>query len=248
MQKKPFTFFSVMLLLVQQAAAQNIFPASGNVGIGITSPTEKLQVRTVASGEVINLILLQNTGTGGAGTGVALNFDPNGNGTIRSASIRSVQPVTGNYADLRFYVAAGSVPFQAMKINTNGNVSVGSVSDNSTAYKLFVEKGILTEKVKVAVKTSTQWSDYVFDDQYILPPLNELEQFIKQHKHLPGIPSAAEMVKEGNDLLETDARLLAKIEEQSLYIISLHKQLEELQKEVQQMKTQLQNTPANNKN
>jgi hypothetical protein len=82
-----------------------------------------------------------------------------------------------------------------------------------------VETGILTEKIKVALKSSSNWSDYVFADNYSLSPLHEVEKYIRQHKHLPGIPSANELVQSGIDLGEMDAKLLQKIEELSLHMI-----------------------------
>ena len=97
---------------------------------------------------------------------------------------------------------------------------------------MFVDQGILTEKVKVAVATTGQWSDYVFADDYQLMPLNNVAQYVKEHKHLPNVPSAEEMVKEGNDLHKTDAKLLEKIEELTLYLIDLKKENEILNKRV----------------
>lgn len=101
-----------------------------------------------------------------------------------------------------------------------------------TGYKLYVEQGILTEKVKVAIKTSSDWSDFVFADTYKLRPLNEVEAFIKDNKHLPDVPSANEMVTNGLDVAKTDALLLQKIEELTLYIIQQQKEIEELKKRI----------------
>ena len=115
-------------------------------------------------------------------------------------------------------------------LTVNGNVLIGNPSAVTmpTGYKLYVETGILTEKVKVAVKGTSNWADFVFDKNYNLPKLSEVEQFINTNKHLPGIPSASEMVNKGNDLGEMDARLLQKIEELTLYIIKLEKDFNEL--------------------
>lgn len=109
---------------------------------------------------------------------------------------------------------------------TSGTLSVGNVSQPA-GYKMYVETGILTEKVKVAIKTSGDWADHVFNKNYPLMPLEHVEDFIQTNGHLPGIPSAGEMVKEGNDLGKTDAKLLEKIEELTLYIIQLKKEMGE---------------------
>lgn len=100
--------------------------------------------------------------------------------------------------------------------------------------------GVLTEKVKVAVKNTDEWSDKVFSPKYTLRDLAEVENYIQQHKHLPGIPSAEEMVKQGNDLHQTDAKLLEKIEELTLYSIQLKKTNRQQSDEIQALKQQRQ--------
>ena len=104
------------------------------------------------------------------------------------------------------------------------SIVIGSnVSRTPPGYKLFVEDGILTERVRVAVKTTADWSDNVFAPAYRLPTVAEVARYIQQNKHLPGVPSAAEMVERGNDLHQTNVLLLGKIEELMLYTIQLEK-------------------------
>lgn len=69
------------------------------------------------------------------------------------------------------------------------------------------------------------WADYVFDDDYLLMSLSELEEYIKEHKHLPGVPSAATVAEEGIDLAEMNKILLEKIEELTLRVIELEKKI-----------------------
>src|SRR5690606_910854 len=95
-------------------------------------------------------------------------------------------------------------------------------------YRLFVEDGILTEKVKVAVKNTSDWADYVFADEYKLMPLEQVEKFVKENNHLPNVPSAVEVVESGIDVAKMDAKLLEKIEELTLYIIQQQKEINEL--------------------
>jgi hypothetical protein len=103
------------------------------------------------------------------------------------------------------------------KFYCNGKMSIGDVSANTFGeYRLYVEKGILTEKVKVAFKTSAEWSDFVFEPRYQLMPLSKLQKYILKEKHLPEIPSAEKMVENGLDLAEMDKKLLQKIEELTL--------------------------------
>lgn len=120
------------------------------------------------------------------------------------------------------------------KLQVLGNVVIGQTASLATpaGYNLYVETGILTEKVKVAVKNTTDWSDYVFADDYELKNLDEVESFIAQNKHLPGVPSANEVVANGLDVAQTDAMLLQKIEELTLYVIAQQKQIEALKAHV----------------
>jgi hypothetical protein len=78
---------------------------------------------------------------------------------------------------------------------------------------------------EVRVKTGN-WCDYVFDENYQLPDLYELEDFIKQNKHLPGIPTESEVVETGIDLGEMNKKLLEKIEELTLIIIEQNKAID----------------------
>jgi len=125
-----------------------------------------------------------------------------------------------------------------MRLNGDGKLIIGNVFDYGQditwpgEYRLYVAKGILTEKVKIAIKTTTDWADHVFHKDYKLLSFTEVEKYIQQNKHLPGVPSAYEMVKQGNDLAKTDAKLLEKIEELTLYVIQLNKENQFLEKQV----------------
>jgi len=131
-----------------------------------------------------------------------------------------------------------------MCINKDGKVVIGneliySYNNANPApgdYLLYVQRGILTEKVKVAVWGTTNWSDFVFADDYSLMPLSEVESYIKANKHLPAIPSAEEVVKDGIDVATMDAKLLQKIEELTLYVIELKKQCQQLRTEMNNCK------------
>lgn len=129
----------------------------------------------------------------------------------------------------QFLVNDGVSDNVALNLYPSGQVAIGNVSIPNSNYKLFVEKGILTEKVKVALKNdATNWSDFVFADDYKLKSLNEVEAYIKDNKHLPEIPSTKEVHENGLDLAEMDAKLLQKVEELTLYIIRQQKEIEEL--------------------
>ncbi|WP_303315355.1 hypothetical protein Q4Q34_15445 [Flavivirga abyssicola] len=95
-------------------------------------------------------------------------------------------------------------------------------------YILSVEGKIITQEIKV---TLDEWSDFVFENNYNLPTLREVEQYIKNKGHLKGIPSAEEVKKDGFFLGKMDSKLLQKIEELTLYTIKQQKEIEVLKKE-----------------
>ncbi len=86
------------------------------------------------------------------------------------------------------------------------------------------------ESLKVAVKSTAEWSDYVFSKDYNLAPLHEVEAYINQHKHLPGVPSAQDVVENGIDMAKMDANLLQKVEELTLHLIEMNKRMIDMQK------------------
>ena len=102
-----------------------------------------------------------------------------------------------------------------------GNLGLGTLNPGS--YKLAVEGTIGARKVKV---TQGSWADFVFHPDYKLPALSEVECFIKENKHLPEIPSAKDVERDGLDVGDMNRKLLQKIEELTLYIIELKKENE----------------------
>lgn len=118
-------------------------------------------------------------------------------------------------------------------------VIVGNPSTTIPAgstYKLAVSGGILTEKIRVATNGTAFWADYVFDKSFRLKPLKEVENFIKVNKHLPDVPSMTDVTNNGIDLAETQALLLQKIEELTLYVIQQQKEIDRLKKGIYKKK------------
>lgn len=140
--------------------------------------------------------------------------------------------------------------FNTANSTSNGKIYLGSTSvypSTTGNYKLFVEGGILTEKVKVALRSSANWADYVFASDYKLMPLTEVEKFVKTNKHLPGIDSAEALAKNGLDVAEMQSKQMEKIEELTLYIIDQDKKIEaqskaieKNNKEIEALKAQMQ--------
>lgn len=121
-------------------------------------------------------------------------------------------------------------------MNPNGLVTIGSGISTATAagYKLAIRGKVICEELRV--KLYGNWPDYVFQKNYQLMPLSQLQHFIRQNNHLPNIPSAAEVEKEGIVVGEMNKKLLEKVEELTLYILDLQKQIDELKAARQQNK------------
>lgn len=201
----------------------------GKINIG--APTDLISIGTTT---IAPMEKLHVNGTGTA-TNIKITNATMGHTTTDGLDIRT----TGNTASIinreNSTLGLGTNNTNRMTIDAAGNVIIGSTT-TPAGYKLYVETGILTEKVKVAVKTSANWADYVFADNYELQPLKSVEQYIQKNKHLPGIPSAEQVVESGLDLASMDAKLLEKIEELTLHMIKMEKQLDQLKAENEQLK------------
>ena len=112
------------------------------------------------------------------------------------------------------------------------NIGIGT--SNTQGYKLAVNGSIIAQKIKL--KAFSQWPDYVFRKDYVLPGLPQVEKYITEHQHLPGLPSAEEVKKDGLELGDNQAIMLKKIEELTLYVIELNKKVEKLATENEELK------------
>jgi hypothetical protein len=115
---------------------------------------------------------------------------------------------------------------------TNGNVLIGKTTQTNTNYKLDVAGKVRANEVTV----NTTGADFVFEKNYKLLSLPEVENYITQHKHLPDISPATEMQNNGVSVGEMQAKLLQKVEELTLYLIELKKENELLKEENRQVR------------
>jgi hypothetical protein len=131
----------------------------------------------------------------------------------------------------KWYIGGAST----MQIASNGTVCIGTTTPG-TSYKLVVEGKIGAREVVV---TRATWADHVFNDDYNLKPLNKVAEYVKTHKHLEGIPTAAEVKKNGVPVGEMQAKLLQKVEELTLYTIAMKKENDELRTKVEELEKRM---------
>ncbi len=232
----------------------------GNVGIGTSMPATLLHVRVSDIEPVYTqaatfeshsnrMFFCPNNISGGytweAVKGDAGIFWTDGQGANNS-NLKSgfvIAPAVGAHNGIRI-TAEGNLlvgkPLQsnvealfkmdvAGSMRCDSNLCIGTTSTrvNGTKYRLAVNGKILAKEIVV----ETNWADFVFDKDYSLMPLSELEKYISCNKHLPGVPAAADIENNGVALGQTQAMLLQKIEELTLYIIEMNKEIEALKKE-----------------
>ncbi len=186
---------------------------SGKIAIGTsTPPTDKLlqlDGTTTSTG-----LSLSNSGLGAA----HLYWDE----ANRNLSILGSR---SGGANMKFTVRDGSNNYSdALYIKNDGNIGIGTTTPQS---KLAVDGIITSKEVNV---TATGWPDYVFESDYELMSLEEIETFISEKGHLPEIPSAQEVEENGLSLGEMNAMLLKKIEELTLHVIRQQKEINSLKK------------------
>ncbi len=227
--------------------SDNQFPVNGNAGIGTKAPQAALEIKRNAGDTRRKNVLLQ----------LSNSWSPNGqnepsimfsNGDLsdpKNVSYWTVGARVSGDNTIKTpqtfkicYKAPGvDLDQEVFSIDTyHGKVKIGDVSTNFDGYKLFVEEGILTEKVKVAVKNSEDWFDNVFESDYKLMNIYDLDGFIKKYKHLPDMPTTEDVTTNGLDLGKMNGLLLKKVEELTLYMIDLKTQLDETKKIVEELK------------
>jgi|GEM_PF-751531 len=203
----------------------------GKIGIGTSTPVSALTLSGVGNSN-------PNTGPEADYNGENITFQSIATGqTYTTGSIKMTQPT--NYyidrADMVFSVANGGGSLnERMRINAAGYVGIGTSTPKEA---LSVNGNIRSKEVKIE---TANWPDYVFKKDYHLLSLSEIEQYIKEHQHLPEMPSAAEVEKNGLNLGETNKLLTKKVEELTLYLIEKDKESKSQAKAYQEVLQRLQ--------
>ena len=166
--------------------------------------------------------------TGKAVTGSYCGVPAGNQGTLIFDNVSSGVIAT-NGANL--YISPSAVV--STSFLANGNVGIGTTNPGTN--KLAVEGTIAARKV--VVTATNPFPDYVFQPSYNLPSLDSVAQFLQANHHLPEIPSADSVAKNGLDLGGNQVVLLKKIEELTLYTIELQKKVEMLETQNKEMTT-----------
>jgi len=195
----------------------NSYINGGNLGIGTTNPSGKLEI--LKNANLSTAITIPNSG-------LIIRADNDGN----DASLRFGVDNTNLKALIQTQQTTTAAKFDLLINPFGGNLGIGTSDTNG--WKLAVNGKIRAKEIKV----ETGWSDFVFDKNYNLPTLKEVEEHINDKGHLKNIPSAKEVQENGIFLGEMDSKLLQKIEELTLYTINQEKKINKLEKENESLK------------
>ncbi|TCI90161.1 hypothetical protein [Tenacibaculum sp. M341] len=184
-----------------------VIQQGGNVGIGIATPEAGLDLRSVER----KAFRIYKKGL----TDKYLSVWHGTSGAV-------IEPIKTNGTLSHLYLGGYDNPTNVYLSNKAGG-TVGIGTTNTQGFKLGVNGKIAATEVKIA--KYEHWADFVFEEDYDLPTLKEVEKHIEEKGHLENIPSAEEVKKDGFFLGEMDAKLLRKIEELMLYTIEQEKEL-----------------------
>ena len=191
---------------------------TGRIGIGdVTSPQAKLHIR------------------GDEGENVELFLEPTGTHTVAQISLGDQEHyIQKNEDNLYFQMDKGG-HFSFL----NGYLTIGGNTVSPSGNMMEIDGDVLCSNLSVDNKISckeletypAKWKDEVFKENYNLLSLEEVETFITKNHHLPDIPSEAEVMENGIDLIEMNTLLLQKIEEMTIYIIQIKKEITKIKAE-----------------
>ncbi|MBB3840722.1 hypothetical protein FHS57_004742 [Runella defluvii] len=204
--------------------SNNTFLGS-TAGIGITSGQGNVFLGSSANGFGANMGTLQRSGAIGYNARVSIN-DAIVLGDFENNNLK----VGIGVHDPKFRLEVKGV------INMRAAFNQPALKINGLDFLELGEKGeFIVSNFKMKYKSENQWADRVFKKGYVLMPLAQLDEYIKEHEHLPGIPTASEAVEKGVSTQEMTAKLLEKVEELTRYVIELKKENDSLKKDYKEL-------------
>jgi hypothetical protein len=213
----------------------------GRVGIGTTRPLTKFHVygnaiTSVNSLDASEVLRVTRPGNGGGqqevSMGIFLSKFEGGDGNSRAR----VDFRLPNVGSLTTTWGADLAPIKpVLSLLANGRVGIGSINPDA---ELTVNGTAHVQEVKVDL--TIPGPDYVFEPTYHLSPLDSIKTYIDKNKHLPEVPSAKEMEKNGVNLGEMNMLLLKKIEELTLYVIEQNKKIDEINKRDEDLRKEIE--------
>lgn len=193
---------------------------SGNIGIGTNSPASALDVSKFMPE---SSVIIHNTGDIGGAAFQMIDDMSSSHWKFKSFYVNGGGFKIRDQANLKdVIVVENNARSNALFFSSNGNVGIGTTSPASD---LAVNGKITCKEVEI---TLDGWPDYVFENDYNLMSLYDLEKFITKNKHLPGIPWEDDIVQNGMSVDETNKMLMEKVEELTLHVIELQKQIDNL--------------------
>lgn len=233
----PKLFISALLLLLSiKGFSQTNTVTAAKIGIGTTTPGFLLHVLgSNASPSTNPVIRIAYNGKAedyvGETGSIVFSKHYDLNATAKIYAFSEWGKTSYHESDLRFATGTSSGLVDRMVINQFGNVLIGKLYQQFNGYKLDVNGPIRANEVVV----NTTGADFVFDKDYNLMPLKEVEKFIARHGHLPEIQPAAKMQQDGVELGLLNTKLLQKIEEMTLHQIRLEKALEQALQRIEKL-------------
>jgi hypothetical protein len=219
-----------------QSAVKTVTVLSSNQALGYQAfITNTTGTNNVAYG--YRSLYNNSTGNSNVSLGAEAGLHNTGSGNI----FLGAQSGADENGDNKLYIGNATANTIVYGDMLTGQLLLGNKSPAGYAFQgtrtLNVLGGIISDSVRVALSGS--WSDYVFNNDYALTPLSELGKYIKTHHHLPGVPTATEVAKDGIDLAAMNAKLLEKIEELTLYILQQQKEKDVQQEKLDELKSRL---------
>ncbi|MCG8573916.1 MAG: hypothetical protein MI810_03435 [Flavobacteriales bacterium] len=132
-----------------------------------------------------------------------------------------------------------------LTLNSEGSKAL-VVNDAAGEKILQLEQDGLLRTRKIRVDLNS-WADYVFDESYKLMSIDEVREYVSEHKHLPGVPSEAEVREQGLDIGRMQEIQMEKIEELYLHLIDLNEKMDQMQKELDELKAENESLKSNSK-